>query len=62
VVELIQSTPAEAIADQIGTGSVMINGYEFLPTDFIVKKELFVGGVAVDVIKLSEGTILVKRT
>jgi valyl-tRNA synthetase len=62
VVELIQSTPAEAIADQIGTGSVMINGYEFLPTDFIVKKELFVGGMAVDVIKLSEGTILVKRT
>jgi valyl-tRNA synthetase len=62
VVELIQSTPDEAIADQIGTGSVMINGYEFLPTDFIVKKELFVGGLAVDVITLSEGTILVKRT
>jgi len=62
VVELIQSTPAEAIADQIGVGSVTINGYELLPTDFIVKKELFVGGMAVDVIKLSEGTILVKRT
>jgi valyl-tRNA synthetase len=62
MVELIQSTPAEAIADQIGKGSVMINGYEFLPLDFIVKKELFVEGMAVDVIKLSEGIILVKRT
>jgi valyl-tRNA synthetase len=62
VAELIKSVPVEEIADQIGTGSVRINGHEFLPTDFIVKKELFVEGMVVDVIKLSEGTIIVKRT
>ncbi|MDD1725525.1 MAG: class I tRNA ligase family protein, partial [Euryarchaeota archaeon] len=61
VVELIKSTPAEEITSQIGTGSITIDGYEFLPTDFIVKKERFVEGMKVDVIKLSEGTILLKR-
>jgi len=59
---LIKSVPVEEIADQIVTGSVRINGHEFLPTDFIVKKELCVEGMVVDVIKLSEGTIIVKRT
>jgi hypothetical protein len=39
----------------------MIDGREFLPTDFIVKKEWSVEGMIVDVIKLSEGTILIKR-
>jgi hypothetical protein len=39
----------------------MIDGREFLPTDFTVKKEWFVEGMMVDVIKLSEGTILLKR-
>jgi len=61
VVELIKSTPAKEIADQIATGSIMIDGREFLPTDFIVKKEWSVEGMIVDVIKLSEGTILIKR-
>jgi valyl-tRNA synthetase len=61
VVESIKSTPAEEITDQISTGSIIIDGREFLPTDFIVKKELFVQGTKVDVIKLSEGTILLKR-
>ncbi|MCJ7640013.1 MAG: class I tRNA ligase family protein, partial [Euryarchaeota archaeon] len=61
VVELIKSTPAKEIADQIATGSIMIDGREFLPTDFIVKKEWSVEGMIVDVIKLSEGTILINR-
>jgi hypothetical protein len=59
---LIKSVPVEEIADQIVTGSVRINGHEFLPTDFIVKKELFVEGMVVDVVKLSKGTIIIKRT
>jgi hypothetical protein len=61
VEELIKSTPVDQITDQIGTGSIMIDGREFLPTDFTVKKEWFVEGMMVDVIKLSEGTILLKR-
>ena len=61
VVESIKSTPAEEITDQISTGSIIIDGREFLPTDFIVKKERFVQGTKVDVIKLSKGTILLKR-
>jgi hypothetical protein len=60
--ELIKSIPVEEIADQIGKGSVTIDGHVFAPTDFIVKKELFAEGMAVDVIELSEATILVKRT
>jgi valyl-tRNA synthetase len=61
VAALIKSVHAEEIANQIGTGSVRIDGDDFLPTDFIVKKELFMEGMVVDVIKLSEGTIIVKR-
>jgi len=60
--ELINNSPTEEIADQIGKGSVTIDGHVFAPTDFIVKKELFAEGMVVDVIELSEGTILVKRT
>jgi valyl-tRNA synthetase len=62
VVELLRSIPTEELANKIATGLVKINGYEFLPTDFIVSKELFAEGVAVDVIELKEGTILIKRT
>jgi len=60
--ELIKSTPIKEIANQIGEGSVTIDGHVFAPTDFIVKKEPFAEGAAVDVIELSEGTVLVKRT
>jgi hypothetical protein len=59
--ELIKGIPIKEIADQIGQGSVTIDGHVFAPSDFIVKKELFAEGAAVNVIELSEGTVLVKR-
>ena len=62
VVELLKGIPTKELVGQIETGLVKINGYELYPTDFIINKELFAEGMAVDVIDLSIGVILVKRT